>query len=240
MRYVVVLVIAAWAAGLGFAAFGPSGRAAAVASALVALSSAVAALTALYISREGLSRTDAQLANAHRTLVLSRYPILVPVHQSVEYPANSGQVGPHPPSDKPFRLTGSSIGTYAFIQQTNDRYLLPVENSGEGPALEISGTLWSTDGRRAELQGTSTIARGRTVVLSGTLTASTAPAPERLAECQAGPGASPGFLVEIAYVDVFGHAFTASAVFDASGVGAWRKLRVDDPAGFRDIPGVTP
>jgi hypothetical protein len=237
VRYVVAFAVVAWGAGLCFAAFGPANRAAAVGSALVALASAAAALTALYISGEGLLRTDEQLTNAHRALVLSRYPILVPMHQSVGYAENSGLLAHHPPSADRFRLTGTSVATYAFIQDTNDRYLLPVENSGEGPALEVSGALWASDGRRAELRGASMIGRGRTIILSGTLAATAAPAPERLAECQAGPGTAPGFLIELTYVDVFGNLFTASAVFDPGGVGAWRKLRISGSAGLRDIPG---
>lgn len=237
IRYVAAFVTAAWTAGLCFAAFGPSSRASAVASVLVALASSAAALTALYISREGLLRTDEQLANAHRALLLSRYPLLVPVHQSVGYPENSGLLARHPPSIERFQLTGTSVGTYAFIQDTNDRYLLPVENSGEGPALEVRGTLWSSDARRAELQGASMIGRGRTVVLTGALSATSAHAPERLAECQGADGSAPGFLVELTYADLFGNAFTMSAVFDPSGVGGWRKLHVSGLAKLRDIPG---
>lgn len=239
VRYVAALAVAAWAGGLCFAFLGPADRAGAVASTLVALASASAALTALYISREGLSRTDRQLANARLALILSRYPILVPVHQSVMIPETSGLVAHHPPSVERFRLTGTAIGTYAFIQDTNDRYLLPVENVGEGPALDVTGTLWSVDGRRADLQGASMISKGRTVILSGALSKTTLSAPARLAECAGKRGAPPGFLVELAYTDLFGNSFTASALFDPRGVGAWRALHVSDPAGSPDIPGVT-
>ena len=44
------------------------------------------------------------------------------------------------------------------------------------------------------------------------------------------------FLVEFAYVDLFGNALTASAIFDGSGVGAWRELRVTSPEDPRDRP----
>jgi hypothetical protein len=237
--YAVALALTSWAAGLCFAAFGPADRAGAVASALVALASSAAALTALYISREGLARTDLQLANARLAIVLSRYPVLVPLHQSVVFPETSGLVAHHPPSVERFRLTGAAAGTYAFIQDTNDRYLLPVENAGEGPALEITGRLWSADGRHADLQGASMIGKGRTAVYRGLLAPAGArqlPVPERLAECRAEPGAPPGFLLELTCTDVFGNAFTASAVFDPAGVGAWRALRVSGPAISADIP----
>lgn len=104
-----------------------------------------------------------------------------------------------------------------------------MENAGDGPALEITGRLWSADGRHADLLGASMIGRGRTAVLSGTLTADTQPAPDRLSECRAVRGA-PRFLVELAYTDVFGNAFTASAIFDPTGTGAWRELVVSGPA----------
>ena len=237
VRYAAVLALLAWAAGLGFAVFGPADRAGSVAAALVALASSSAALTALYISREGLARTDLQLENARLAIVLSRYPILVPVHQSVVFPETSGVVAHHPPSVQRFRMTGAAAGTFAFIQDTNDRYLLPVENAGEGPALEVTGSLWSADGRHAALHGASMIGKGRTAVLAGTLAAPARKAPERLSECQAEPGAPPRFLVELAYTDVFRNEFTASAVFDSAGVGAWRALRVSGPLGSPDIVG---
>ena len=169
VRFVVAVAVAAWVAALYFAVEGPVDRAGVMASTLVALASASAALTALHISREGLSRTDQQLANARRALVLSRYPILVPVHQAVAFPETSGTLAQHPPSVERFRISGAVAGTYAFLQDTNARYFLPVENAGEGPALEVSGALWSSDGRRADLQGASMISKGRTLVLTGSL-----------------------------------------------------------------------
>src|SRR5258706_431151 len=76
----------------------PAQRASAVPDAFAAIASTIGVLAALYLSRQALLRTDRELAAARRSAVLSKYPLVLPVHQSVTFPESSGLVAAHPPA----------------------------------------------------------------------------------------------------------------------------------------------
>ena len=156
---VSALTLAASVIGAGvigalvFAFTGPSGRTDAVSGALAAMASTGTALVAVYLSLQALHRTDDQLAGAWRATVLSRYPLLLPIHQSVTFPDSAGILADHPPTQDRYRLAPPQLGSYAFVADTKDRFVIPVENAGEGPALRISGKLWRSDGAQGDVVG---------------------------------------------------------------------------------------
>ena len=163
------VVLVAVGLALWFALAGPTGRAGAVAGALAAAASTVAALAAIYLSKEALARTDRQLASSFRATVLSRYPLLLPIHQSVSFPDSGGNIAAHPPSEERFRLSSAQSASYAFVADTKDGFIIPIENVGEGPALGIVGRLWRSDGCVAELVGPSALGAGRVAVMTALL-----------------------------------------------------------------------
>lgn len=226
---VAVPAVTAVAVAVWFAATGPVGRAAAVVGSLSALASVTAALTALYLSRQALSRTDLQLAHARRVTMLSRYPLLLPVHQSVSFPASSGLVAAHPPTVDRFTLHPPEPGTYAFVADARDRFVVPVENAGEGPALRVQGTLWHRDGRTGSLVGPTVVGAGRTAVFTTRLDVSSGEPPADFrATKQGNRGGVEAYWLEMSYVDVFGNRLGSHALFDPRGLGAWHVTVVGD------------
>lgn len=228
--WVGLLVALAIAGALMLALFAPAERAGAIANVVAAVASASAALTALHLSREALKRTDRQLALTRRAAVLSRYPLLLPIHQAVAYPESTGALASHPPARERFRLNPPSAGTYAFLADTKDRLVIPVENAGEGPALRISGLLWRHDGRCGGVVGPTVLGAGKVMVATATLT-QTRRLPERFADAVKAVvdgfrEGDPFYVLEMVYSDVFGNELSAWAVFDTSGPGAWRHVGV--------------
>jgi hypothetical protein len=218
---VLVVVIAA----LAFAFVGPSGRTDAVSGALAAVASTGTALVAVYLSVQALRRTDDQLASAWQATVLSRYPLLLPIHQSVAFPDSAGVIARHPPTEDRFRLDAPHLGSYAFVADTRDHFVVPVENAGEGPALRISGKLWRGDGALGALAGPSVLGAGRVAVMTADLRGVGTAIPDAFAAAIASCGGSPGvayYWLDLSYVDVFGNALGASALFDPRGLGAWQ------------------
>lgn len=219
--WVALLVAAAVVSALLLALFAPAERAGAMASVVVATASVTAALTALRLSRESLTRTDRQLALTRRAAVLSRYPLLLPIHQAVAYPESTGSLAHHPPTEERFRLTTTSAGTYAFLADVGDRYTIPIDNAGEGPALRITGRLWRHDGRCGELASPTVLGAGKIMVATAALTCSRE-LPPRFAEVLAAGNIE--FALELTYFDVFGHELDVRAIFDVRGIGAWQHL----------------
>lgn len=224
-----LLAVAATGGALAFAVFGPADRAGAVASVLATLASTAAALTALYLSREALARTERQLELARRATVLSRYPLLVPVHQSIAFPESTGVLAAHPPARERFRLAAPAAGSYAFLEDTTGRFVIPVENTGEGPALQIRGTLWRDDGCVGAVVGPTVLGAGKLMVMTATLSAGAAALPDRFTQALAavvGPKRDDAafYYLELAYTDVFANERAAAAVFDSRGSGAWRHV----------------
>ncbi len=221
---VAVVVIAAIGAALFFALKGPDARAGAIAGALSAAASAMAALTALHLSREALSRTDQQLAHARLVMTLSRRPLLLPVHQSVSYPDSSGRLAAHPPTADRFMLRPPDVGSYAFVADTNDTLLLPIENSGEGPAIRVVGGLWHRSGRKGSLVGPTVIGAGKSAIFTVRLGAPIDDLPTAFLEAVGGVGRGEGhdfYWLELTYDDVFGNSLSGWAFFDPRGLGAW-------------------
>jgi hypothetical protein len=217
---VLTVVIAA----LVFAFLGPSGRTDAVSGALAAVASTGTALVAVYLSVEALRRTDDQLAAAWQATVLSRYPLLLPVHQSVAFPESAGVIARHPPTEDRFRLDAPYLGSYAFVADTRDRFVIPVENAGEGPALRVSGELWRSDGALGALAGPSVLGAGRMAVMTAELRGGGPALPDAFAAGIRSCGESEGvtyYWLNLSYVDVFGNALQACALFDPRGLGAW-------------------
>jgi hypothetical protein len=210
-----------------FALTGPPARAGAVAGALAAAASTAAALTAIYLSTRSLARTDQQLESTRRTTVLSRYPLLLPVHQSVVFPSSAGRLATHPPTEDRFELSSTVTGSYAFVADTSDRYVIPIENVGEGPALRIAGRLWRNDGTVGEVAGPSVLGAGRLAIMSATLCPADADAPAGFHAAIIavdGPLGSTFFWLDLSYQDVFGNQVGARALFDSRGLGTWRHL----------------
>ena len=208
------------------ALFGPAERAGSIADAMAAIAATGAALAAIYLSREALARTDRQLADAWRVTVLSRYPLLLPIHQSVAFPDSTGTLSDHPPTEHRFRLDSPRVGSYAFVADTRDSFIVPVQNVGEGPALRVTGTLWRNDGSAGSLDGPSAVGAGQIVIM----TASLCPAGQAIpGHFDAAVGSLPArpsdalyFWLDLSYIDVFGNLLGASALFDPQGLGAWR------------------
>jgi type II secretory pathway pseudopilin PulG len=222
---VAVLIVAAVAAAVLFAIAGPAGRASAVASALAAVAATTAALAAIYLSREALARTDQQLSAAERATILSRYPLLLPIHQSVAFPESGGNIAPHPPTHDRFRLDSESLGSYAFVADTKDRFIIPVENVGEGPALRISGRLWRSDGALGDVVGPSALGAGRVAIMTARLQDEQETLPgafEEAIKATGEPQGGPYYWLDLSYADVFENALGACALFDPRGLGAWR------------------
>lgn len=220
-----LLIVAAVGAAVWFALTGPVGRAGAVASAFAALASTLAALAAIYLSRQALARTDEQLASARTATILSRYPLLLPIHQSVAFPDSSGRINFHPPSEDRFELKSASAGCYAFVEDTaKDKFIIPVENAGEGPALGITGQLWRNDGALGEVTGPATLATGCTAIMTAQLQGARTDLPEAFKNRIRGVGDGARgtyFWLDLSYFDVFNNARSARAMFDPRGVGAW-------------------
>jgi hypothetical protein len=237
----MVAVVALIAAGtaLWFALTGPAGRAGAVAGALAATASTLAALAAIYLSREALARTDQQLAMsrealartdlqlelARRAVVLSRYPLLLPIHESVTFPDFSGSLAAHPPTEDRFRLNSAAAGSYAFVTDKPDTFMIPVQNAGEGPALRIGGRLWRSDGRAGDVLGPSALGTAGVAIMTSRLQDTADPLPNAFEEAikVAGDQATSGyFWLDLHYFDVFGHPQRSCALFDPRGLGIWR------------------
>jgi hypothetical protein len=217
-------VLAVVIAALVFAFVGPSGRTDAVSSALAGVASTGTALVAVYLSVQALRRTDDQLASAWQATVLSRYPLLLPVHQSVAFPESAGVIAHHPPTEDRFRLEAPHLGSYAFVADTKDHFVIPIENAGEGPALRISGKLWRADGALGAIAGPSVLGAGRMAVMTADLHGGDAAIPDAFAEviksC-GGPRGATYYWLDLSYVDVFGNALGACALFDPRGLGTW-------------------
>ena len=220
-----LLIVAAVGAALWFALAGPASRAGDVASAFAALASTLAALAAIYLSREALARTDEQLASARMATILSRYPLLLPIHQSVAFPDSSGRMNFHPPSEDRFELKSASAGCYAFVEDTaKDKFIIPVENAGEGPALGITGRLWRNDGALGEVTGPATLATNCTAIMTAQLQGAGTDLPEAFKNEIHRVGdrtRSTYFWLDLSYFDVFNNARSARAMFDPHGMGAW-------------------
>lgn len=208
----------------------PTPRAAPVVGSCAAIASTIGALAAIHLSRQALDRTDRQLEESRRSLVLSRYPLLLPVHQAVAFPDSGGMVAPHPPAEERFALASAPTPAYAFLALTRDRLVIPVENVGAGPALRVSGTLWCSDGRNGALTGVPALAAGHSGVLAAVLRDDGRPVPADLRALVADDGGpAVAYQLDLDYVDVFAHARRTTALFDPRGRGAWHQLPGDEP-----------
>ncbi|MGV9805139.1 hypothetical protein [Micromonospora chersina] len=203
-------------------------RAAAVAGSFAAVASTIGVLAAIYLSRQALSRTDRQLTETRRSLVLSRYPLLLPIHQSVAFPDSGGMLAQHPPAEERFALTSAPAPAYAFLAVAKDRFLVPVENVGEGPALRIRGTLWCSDGRNGQVAGVPALGVGRTGVLAAALRADGQPLPEEF-RAALDDGMSAAYWLDLDYADVFAQPRRTTALFDPRGRGAWHFVQGHEP-----------
>jgi|HubBroStandDraft_5_1064220.scaffolds.fasta_scaffold171681_2 hypothetical protein len=225
LAVMAVLVTCAALGALMFAFLGPEGRADAVAGAMAAIAATSAALAAIYLSKEALARTDQQLADAWRATMLSRYPLLLPIHQSVSFPASAGVIDVHPPTQDRFRMDSPHQGSYAFVAGTPDALIIPVENAGEGPALRIMGTLWRNDGAAGEIDGPSALGAGRIAIMTARLGLAGQVMPQEFGGAIRSAGDRPGtvyYWLDLSYIDVFGNMLSACALFDPTGLGAWR------------------
>ncbi|MET8349038.1 hypothetical protein [Micromonospora sp. NPDC005206] len=208
----------------------PTQQAAAVAGSFAAIASTIGVLAAIHLSRQALSRTDRQLAETRRSLVLSRYPLLLPIHQSVAFPDSGGMLAQHPPAQERFALTSAPAPAYAFLAIAKDRFLMPVENVGEGPALRIRGTLWCSDGRNGPVAGVPVLGVGRTGVMAAVIRADGRPLPEALRSMTArDAGPSIAYWLDLEYVDVFANPRRTTALFDPRGLGAWHYVQGHEP-----------
>ena len=226
---VTVIIVAAVGTALGYAIVGPNDRSGPVASAFAALASTLAALAAIHLSRQALARTDAQLAATHRATVLSRYPLLLPIHQSITFPDYSGRIGFHPPSKERFELKSSVAGSYAFVEDSvKDAFIIPVENAGEGPALGIVGRLWRNDGAAGETAGPATLAVGGRAIMTARLQKADGKLPRKFEEEICGRVSGTYFWLELFYFDIFNNARASRSVFNPDGTGAW--LHCYEPA----------
>lgn len=237
---IAIPVLGAVGAAVWFALRGPDARASAIAGALSALASTTAALTALYLSRQALRRTDQQLAHARRMAMLSRYPLLCPVHQSVSFPNSSGDIAAHPPATGRFKLNPPAAGTYAFVSDVKDTFLIPVENAGEGPALQACGILWRRNGRSGRLVGPTVVGAGRIGVFTASLGLVATELPPTFVAAITEVCADEGtdlYWLEMAYVDVFGNELGNRAIFDARGLGAWHVTTPDNEVTNPSEPG---
>lgn len=222
-----IVALAAVGLALWFALTGPAGRAGAVADALAATASTVAALVAIYLSREALGRTDRQLESSYRATVLTQYPLLIPIHQTVSFPDSGGNLAAHPPTEERFRLSSAQSASYAFVADTKDRFIVPIENVGEGPALSVSGHLWRSDHSIGELIGPSALGAGRVAIMTVVLQQAARELPDAFnaaIEVPGEGGIGPCYWLELSYSDVFGNALGASALFDPKGLGTWRYM----------------
>lgn len=229
---IVFAVATVVAISLWFALRGPDSRAGAVVGALAAIASTTAALTALHLSRNALARTDQQLAHARLVTVLSRHPLLLPVHQSVAFPDSSGALAAHLPTQDRFKLIPPPVGTYAFVADTPGTFLVPIENAGEGPALNVVGTLWHQDGTRGLLAGPTTVGAGKTAVYRAALSEQAEPLPDGFAKALAAAGEAGTigcFWLETQYSDLFANAVATTAYFDPRGLGGWKTISVGLP-----------
>ncbi|WP_433285602.1 hypothetical protein [Micromonospora sp. CA-244673] len=206
----------------------PTQRAAAVAGSFAAVASTIGVLAAIYLSRQALSRTDRQLTETRRSLVLSRYPLLLPIHQSVAFPDSGGMLAQHPPAQERFALTSAPAPAYAFLAVTKDRFIVPVENVGEGPALRVRGTLWCSDGRNGPVDGVPALGAGRTGVMAAVIRADGRPLPEEF-RAALDDGMSTAYWLDLDYADVFANPRRTAALFDPRGIGAWHYVRGHEP-----------
>lgn len=224
------LAVCAAGAAVTVASTLPPQRAGAIAGSLAAIASTIGVLAAIYLSRQALSRTDRQLAETQRSIVLSRYPLILPVHQSVTFPETNGMVAQHPPAEERFALTSAPAPAYAFLTVTKDRLLIPVENVGEGPALRIQGTLWCSDGRSGSVLGVSALGAGRSDVMSAVIRVDARPVPQEFQLAMAEHGRpAVAYWLDIEYVDVFANGRRTAALFDPRGSGAWHYARGHEP-----------
>ncbi|MFG1673062.1 hypothetical protein [Micromonospora sp. NPDC049282] len=208
----------------------PTPRAAPVVGSFAAIASTVGALAAIHLSRQALARTDRQLEESRRSLVLSRYPLLLPVHQAVAFPDSGGMLAQHPPAEERFALASAPAPAYAFLAVTKDRLVIPVENVGAGPALRVSGRLWCSDGRSGPVTGVPALGAGHSGVLAAVLRGDGRPVPAELRALVAGDGGpAVAYQLDLDYVDVFGHARRNTALFDPRGRGAWHQLPGTEP-----------
>jgi hypothetical protein len=183
------------------------------------------ALTAVYLSTQTLARTDRQLAANQRAIVLSRYPLLLPIHQSVVFPQSGGGLAHHPPAEERYVLMSAPASGYAFVADTKDRFLVPVENVGEGPAIRVRGSLWCSDRRWGVLIGPVAVGAGQTAVMVASLATSVDQLPDGFrTQLDAAPELNPNgvYWLELEYADVFLNTRKGAAFFDPTGVGAWR------------------
>ncbi|MFD6260526.1 hypothetical protein ACFWFK_05265 [Micromonospora chalcea] len=223
------VAVCAAVAAVVVAVAGPGQRAAPVVGSFAVIASTVGALAAVHLSRQALARTDQQLEESRRSLVLSRYPLLLPVHQAVAFPESGGMVAHHPPAEDRFVLASAPAPAYAFLAITKDRLVIPVENVGEGPALRISGMLWCSDGRSGPVTGVSALGAGRGGVLAAVLREDGRPAPEKLRAMVArATGPAVAYQLDLHYVDVFANARRTTALFDPRGRGAWQHTYDDE------------
>jgi hypothetical protein len=134
-------------------------------------------------------------------------------------------VAPHPPTEERFRLDSASLGSYAFVADTNQKFIVPVENAGEGPALRITGRLWRSDGVWGDVVGPSALGAGRVAIMTARLRDEQEVLPsafEAAIKATGEPRGRPYFWLDLSYVDVFENLLGASALFDPRGLGAWR------------------
>lgn len=220
---VATLAIAAVITALIIAVTSPPRAASAITGVLTASASITAALTALFLSTAALTRSDRQLLAGVRALQASRLPYLAPLHESQMMPG-SGSLMEYPPTEQRLPSMPNSSGIALFLADTRNRFLLPIENVGVGPALNLEGELGCSDGRVGRLTGAAFVAVGSRVTLAAEVhTASTSPPDEVVSMANAFDGRI-YYWIELEYEDVFGIQHLSRAIFDSRGIGAWRQL----------------
>lgn len=223
------VAIALVASALAFAFLGPAARAGAVASVFTAVASLLAALSAVYLSREALARTDSQVAMSRQALVLSRFPLVVPLHDPIHYPGGSGQLVAHPPAEERYVLDSQTSSTFAFLTERDGTCYVPLGNVGEGAALGLQGTLWCSNGKHCALRGSSVLGAKEKTTMVGRLESTVAPLPQGLVDhLESLPSESrvaiDHFWLSMEYMDVFQNRCQSVAVFSPHGVGSWRLM----------------
>jgi hypothetical protein len=217
-----LLAVVSLAVAFAFALTGPADRAAAVAGVLTASASAVAALTALFISLSSLARSDRQLETSRAALEASQLPFISPVHESRRIPG-SGALTFYPPTKNRLPAIPDGIPLNLFVADTNNTFTVPVENIGIGPALGVEGELSCSDGRTGLLTGAVFVAAGRQTLLTVEIAPVTA-VWDKFEAFALGATCEPIFLLELRYTDVFGADHASRSVFRPEGLGSWQQV----------------
>ena len=209
-----------------FAMYGPEDRATAIVSAVSAVSATAAALTAVWLGREAIAQAQNQVSEARRATVLSRYPLVLPIHQPLTQTGTGALLSEHPPAEERYVLPSGPEFSRCFVADTRDRFNVPLENVGEGPALELEGTLTRVrDLQCGRLVGVQAMGAGSFAVSTASLTRVRRALPKPLSDYIDSHDElinTDAYCVELAYKDVFGVKRCLAGVFDPRGLGSWQ------------------